>query len=195
MPRAPRLAAILSVTLAVHGCAFAAKPIGMVPPLQALAGASLPSVSAPRALAAPRPLAAPRAATINVKTAGGAATRLWGKSQISNDALAEAVQTALVDSQLFLPLVDRAADYQLVVALEEVEQPDWGVVTTVRVSTRWSLTLTGTTQPLWTDTISAQHTATLLDAVIGTRRCRLATEGAAREAIRVGVERLSRVPL
>ncbi|MDJ0851476.1 MAG: hypothetical protein QNK04_24130 [Myxococcota bacterium] len=190
MSGAPRRPILLCLALAVSGCAFAAQPLSMVPPMPGLAASPL--------LLAATPLpsvAAPQPATLNVRTAGGAKTRLWGKSQISNVALAEAVQAALSDSQLFLPLVDRAADYQLEVVLEHLDQPDWGVVTTVRVSTRWRLTRTGAAQPLWTDTIAAEHTATLLDAVIGTRRCRLATEGAAREAIRLGVERLARVPL
>ncbi len=210
MSRAPRPLAVLAVAVSAGwGCAFAATPLGMVPAPPSLAmmpaapstsgsllstgvPAALPTSGGPLSTRAP---AAPRPASVNVRSAGGAETRLWGKSQISNAALAEAVQSALADAELFLPLVDRAADYQLEVVLERLEQPDWGVVTTVRVSTRWRLTRTGAAQPLWTDVIAASDTATLLDAVIGTRRCRLATEGAAREAIREGIARLGRVPL
>ena len=79
--------------------------------------------------------------------------------------------------------------------LEELEQPTWSLVTTVRLATRWTLTRTGASRPLWTERIDAQHTATLLDAMIGTRRLRLATEGAARRAIHEALERLARVRL
>jgi hypothetical protein len=171
----PGWIAIVSLAVTALGCAFAAEPLAMAPRTAVLGP--------------------PEPATVNVQGAGGASTRLWGKSQISNAALTEAVQTALADSRLFLPLVDRVAEYQLQVVLEALEQPYWGVVTTVRVSTHWTLTRTGTSKPLWTDTISTQHTATLFDAMIGTRRCRLATEGAAREAIREALNRLSLVPL
>ena len=75
--------------------------------------------------------------------------------------------------------------------IERLEQPNWSLLTTVHVHTRWSPSRTGRPDPIWTEYISGRSTATLLDAIFGTKRCRLATEGAAREAIREGVERLA----
>ena len=89
MSGAPRRPAVLCLVLAVSGCAFAAKPLSMVPAMPGLA-------APPLLLATPLPsVAAPQPATLNVRTAGGDRTRLWGKSQISNAALAEAVDVVL----------------------------------------------------------------------------------------------------
>lgn len=174
MARTPLAWACL-ITAACMGCAFAAEPIAMVPDVA--------------------PARKPQAATVNVRGSGGALTRLWGKSQISDAALTEALETALADSGLFVPLEDRAGDYQLEVVIEHVQQPTWSLVTTVTVQTHWSFGLTGASDPIWTGAIVGTDTATLLDAMIGTKRCRLATEGAARRAIRDGVMRLAKLRL
>lgn len=161
----------LGPVLLVLGCAFPTEPASMVP-LRAI-----------RAQAFAR--------TVNVRTDGGSHTVLWGKSQISNSALKQAVLEALVEAGLMLPLEDRMGDYQLEVVLQEIEQPSWSLVTTVNVRTLWILTPTGGQQPVWSEQIAGSSTATLLDAMIGTRRCRLATEGAAQDVIAEAMRQLS----
>lgn len=164
----PLIAGLLGLVL---GCAFPTEPLSMVPRVSGAAQKEL--------------------ASVNVQGLGGARTRLWGKSQISNAALTEAVQRAVAEARVFIPVEDRVGDYQLEVEIERLEQPTWSLLTTVHVHTRWSLSRTGRPDPIWTEHISGRFTTTLLDAMIGTKRCRLATEGAAREAIREGVERLA----
>jgi hypothetical protein len=169
----PRLA-LVPVLLAV-GCAFATTSDGMAP--------------------GPLPGDLPRGPSVNLRAAGGRATSLWGKSQISNAGFDEALARALLQRGLLLPLVDRPADYQLEVDLRELRQPDFSLVTRVELTVDWTLWSTRTGEVLWRDAIHTSHTATPWDALIGTRRCRLATEGAARANIRAAIEQLARLGL
>ncbi len=135
------------------------------------------------------------APTVNVSIGGGEDTRLWGKTQVSNDALREAVIVALARSGLFLPLVDKPADYQLKVTLLEIQQPDWSLATPVRVDAGWTLAETGSGNLVWAKRISTTFTAPFSAALIGTKRCRIATEGATRENIVEAIRKLSTLAL
>lgn len=172
--RHPALAA-LAPALLVVGCAFASTSGGMAP--------------------GPLPAALPGGASVNLRTAGGRATELWGRSQISNAEFDEALARALLQQGRLLPLVDRSADYQLEASLRELRQPAFSLVTRVELAVDWKLWRSATGEVLWRDTIRTRHTATLSDALIGTKRCRLATEGAARANIRAAVEHLTRLDL
>jgi hypothetical protein len=85
-------------------------------------------------------------------------------------------------------------NYSLQVSLVSVDQPLIGFSLTVRISARWVLS-DATGRVVFDDFIRSEHTATVKDAFAAVARLRLANEGAARENIRLGIERLSRVSL
>ena len=158
-----------------QGCAFATTNEGMAPP-------SLRVVRE-------------TGATVNLKTTGGRATRPWGRSQISNEVFSESVAVALVRAGLLRPLIDKAADFQLEAALVELNQPLVSLRSRVDVGIAWKLWRTETREVVWEETLRTHHTTTIADALFGTRRCRLATEGAARANIAVAIDRLSQLDL
>jgi len=173
--RARWIVLVCCSALVAGGCAFPAQAPAIVP-----AASARLSVDAP---------------TVNIRAVGGEATRLWGYPKLSNTAMAEAVSLAVAQAGLFLPLVDRVADYQLEVVLVRLDQKFWGVPTRVGLHVSWSLAKTRDLDRVWGDEISTSHTASVGTALIGTKRSRLATEAAARENIRQAIDRMSALDL
>jgi len=172
---APIALVLLALALPQLGCAFATTSEAMIP-------VQLPALR-------------PGDRSVNLQTRGGRATHLWGKSQISNRAFNEALAHSLVRANLLWPLIDRVADYQLEATLVELQQPSFSLATRVDIGVAWRLWHTETRRVVWDERIRTSDTASLSEALIGTKRCRLATERAARANIREAIERMSRLDL
>ncbi len=168
-----RIAGLVATAALAGGCSFATTADGMAP-------------SIPR-----RVVAEPR--TVNVAAYGGEPTYLWSYSRISDEALTAAMQQALAGSGMLEPLVDRAADYQLDATILEIRQPMFSLATRVELGVLWRLRRGG--EVLWEETIRSEHTTPFSEALIGTKRCRLATEGAARANIAEALRRIEQLQL
>ncbi len=59
----------------------------------------------------------------------------------------------------------------------------------------WTLTRTSTGEKVWQESIKSEHTTTTAEAFAGTTRLRMATEGAVRNNIGLGLTKLSNLPL
>src|SRR5438094_6517729 len=168
------LGAVLSGGL-LGGCGTA-KPEAMVPTAFTLDQKHVSSVSVSRPI-------------------GKEAKAKW-TSQISSEAFREAVAQSLQKSGLFAAVLKTSdADYELQVSYVNGDEPAFGFNMTVDLVTRWILTKKSGGQPLFQENVSSTYTAKMGDAFAGGTRLRLANEGVARENIKEGLRRLSKLKL
>lgn len=136
------------------------------------------------------------AKTVSVAVAGGQETDSMGKSQVSNFTMAQAITDAINASKTFSGVVQgKSGDYMLSVHIVNVDQPSFGASFTVKIEAGWTLQRVDTGAIVWQESIKSEHTATISDAFVGTERLRLATEGAARNNIAAGLEKISTLKL
>ncbi len=137
--------------------------------------------------------------SVTVRTQGGKELHVLDKPQIFNQAFDQAIMESLEKSGPFAKIIGgKDADYLLNVwTIFEVVQPLFGASFTVTMKSVWSLVQgEGNSQKvLMRESIQSSSTATIGDALIGTTRLRLATEGAAQENIRLGIKKLSELSL
>lgn len=132
---------------------------------------------------------------VDVTVGGGQDTSAMGKSQISDDTFQKALVESITKTGVFSQVVQgKGGDYRLNVMIMNMEQPSFGLSFTVKMEAAWSLRRAdGTT--VWQESIRSEHTATTSDAFVGTTRLRLATEGAARNNIKLGLAKISSLKL
>ncbi|MBI1313563.1 hypothetical protein GC176_19910 [bacterium] len=133
--------------------------------------------------------------TVATSVSGGEKTNPLWTSEISSEGYRQALDQTLRESELFSGVSQGAgSDYQLTVRLNKAKQPMVGLGMTVRLSADWLLTRAADGQTVWQETVDSEYTAKFTEHVIGYERLRKANEGAVRENIRIGLERLSAVP-
>ncbi len=134
--------------------------------------------------------------TVATTVSGGEKTNPLWTSEISSEGYKQALDQSLRESDLFSGISQGSgSDYELTVQLSKAKQPMVGLGMTVRLSADWKLSRTSDGQPVWQETIDSEYTAKFTESVIGYERLRKANEGAVRENIRKGMERLSSVSL
>ena len=134
--------------------------------------------------------------SVSVQATGGEKTNPLWTSEISSESFAQAVREGIVESGLFRSVVTNGnGDYLLEVSLIKVNKPLAGFDMTVNLTANWKLTHIATRKIVYQDDISKSYTATVGDAFAGIKRLRLAEEGAARENITEGLNRISRLNL
>jgi hypothetical protein len=134
--------------------------------------------------------------SIQVQVSGGHDTGAWDAPQISNEAFTEALVASIETSKLFTETKeDGNADYLLHVTLLDLEQPIFGASMEVHMEAAWVLINHGNGETVWKKAIKSQYTAGAFDAFAAVARIRLATEGAARNNIKQGIELLSDLSL
>jgi hypothetical protein len=173
---ASRLLALAACAAVLGGCASPATYEAMVP-------TTLTSVKKhPR--------------TVSVDVSGGQETSGAGKPQISNDALRQALAEAITKSQAFTKVVEgKGGNYLLTVSIFNLQQPSFGASFNVKMEAGWTLRRADTGATVWQESIRSEHTATMGDAMAAVTRLRLATEGAARNNIANGLQRMSQLNL
>lgn len=169
------LSTLVLASLLGAGCASPAQSSAMIPV----------SVDLPRK----------HAASVSVAADGGQETKPMETSEISTEAFVEAVSGAIRQSGVFSSVLQGAnADYRLTILIVSVDQPLIGFDMTVKMSTHWKLA-GAKGESVFEDFIRSSHTATVGDAFAGVKRLRMATEGAARENIKIGLQRISALDL
>ena len=120
---------------------------------------------------------------------------MW-KSQVSDSVFSQALVESITKSQVFTRVIEgKGGDYLLTVSLVSMEQPSFGASFTVKMEAGWSLKNNTTGAAVWQESVRSEHTATMGDAFVGTERLRLATEGAARNNIKQGLGKISKLKL
>ena len=110
----------------------------------------------------------------------------------------EGFSTALVESLRKIGLfktveTSGSSAFRLDTTIEDVAYPLQMGNVTVTLQVDWRLIRISDNQVLWHDKILSTYTATVGDAFNGMKRCRLATEGAARQNIEQGLAKLAAV--
>jgi len=175
-PGSRRLAVCILAALAVAGCASPVTHQMMVP-ADLVATRTHPE-------------------TVRVAVNGGNATDGMGKSQISNEEFALALQEAITRSKIFSRIEPGpGAQYLLTTQIVTLDQPSVGFSFTVKMEVGWTLTRADTGKIVWRESIRSEFTAGAGDAFAGVTRLRIATEGAARANIATGLGKISQLDL
>lgn len=112
-----------------------------------------------------------------------------GGLKISDEVFAEALRSSIQSSSIFGGVSDQGP-FRLEAFIGTLSQPMMGFSMTVDMKVSYTLRRGGGT--VWQRTISSSHTSTPGEAFVGVTRLRMATEGAARENIRLALQALSR---
>lgn len=160
-----------------------------------LSGCTSPATSEGIALA-PITVAHRHANSVSVEVTGGRETTALDTSQISNEAFSAALIETIEKTGLFSSVVERnKADYQLSVMIFRLEQPVIGFSLKSNMEAGWTLVRRATDQVVWQEAVETNYVATTEDALIAAERSRLAAEGVARANIRIGIDKISQLPL
>ena len=169
------IAACACVAL-LAGCATPASREAMVPPTVTVAKKHPQSVS--------------------VEVTGGQQTDAMGKSQISNEDFAQALEQAITQSQTFASVGKGAGqNYRLSIVIVSLDQPSFGLTFNVKMEAGWTLKRADTGATVWQESIRSESTAGPSDAFAAVARLRMATEGAARNNISQGLSKISQLSL
>lgn len=117
-------------------------------------------------------------------------------SMITNESFKKALKNSIVNSNLFSEVVDDSdANYLLDVHIANISEPPPGTSMHAKMITNWKLVETEINKVIWQDLIITSHTAGAFAAFVGTKRIKIALEGAARNNIQKGINRLSAIDL
>ena len=120
---------------------------------------------------------------------------MWA-SQVANEDFKAALEMTIERTGLFSRVIRSAnGDYQLDVRLVQLRQPMVGFNMTVEAQTEWRLRHVSSGRVVWQENVNRAFTATVGDAFAGIKRLRLANEGAIREDIKAGLERIATLSL
>lgn len=134
--------------------------------------------------------------SVSVSTTGGGETTATGYSNISNEDLAAAIEDSITKSRLFAQVIKGdGADYKLSVSLISMSKPMFGFAFTIDMEMAWSLVNARTGAIVMRESIKSSYTAEATDAFAAVTRIRLAVEGAARNNIREGLQKMAALPL
>lgn len=133
---------------------------------------------------------------VSVAVTGGKEGGAWSTPTVTNHEFQEALQASLLKFRVFSHVVSSGgADYRLDVRIVDFKQPSFGFNMTASARTEWKLTSVRSGKVVWHDTIAPAFTATVGDAFQGSNRSFLAREGAIRETIKLGIERIAKLSL
>ncbi len=134
--------------------------------------------------------------SVSVLVDGGKETNPMWASQISNPEFQAAIAETLAKNGVFSTIIkDGNSDYLLEVNITALQQPVIGFSFTVSMSTNWKLTSVKDKKTVMEHIVASSYTAGMGDSVIGVKRLRIANEGAARENIKDGVNKISAIKL
>jgi len=173
--RMPQFIFVISVLLLMTGCATPIKPAAMIPVSFVVQNKHDTSVQ--------------------LRVEGGQDTDPMGTYQISGPNFQQAVADAIRTSGVFSHLKESGADYNLTISIISVNQPAFGMNAIVNMATQWKLTRIATSEIVSQELIIRSSVAGMGKAIIGSTRCRIATQGAAQENIKEGILRLSQLKL
>ena len=165
------------------------RTFGALALVAALIAGGCASPSDPKAMMASRVAVENKSqASVAIVVAGGKQTTTMGASQISDADFREALRLSILESGLFLQVVDgKTGKYYLEAFIGDVSQPMFGLSLTVTMEVSYKLIELESKAVLWQKTIATEHTATMSDSITGIRRLRLANEGAARKNIEAAI--------
>lgn len=132
--------------------------------------------------------------SIKVQTSGGSGTGSFDSSNISDEDLKAAIESAITQSGLFQQVIQQGgSEYELSVRITSLRKPLAGFSMTAEMETAWSLVRSSDQKTVLQKAVMTNFTAGVSDAFAGVTRLRMAVEGATRENIAQGIRALSAV--
>jgi hypothetical protein len=117
-------------------------------------------------------------------------------SKIGTAKFLAALTTGIEQSGVFSAVHDAGdSAYDLEVTVMQVKPSYSGLNVVMHLTSRWRLVHAGRKQVVFDEIFERSYKATVGEALAGITRIRKANEGAARESIREGIARLSRLDL
>ena len=133
--------------------------------------------------------------TVTVVVENGREFNPMNLPKLSNEALAAAVTNAIIESKLFSEILPSGGRYALKLYVVNVSQPYAGRTMTAGVEIAWILKDMKAGTVVWKESIQTEKTLTQEQEHIAIKRLRRATELAAKENIKMGVEKISNLQL
>lgn len=174
------LAATLSLTALVAGCATPARTDQMTISATAVSGIALPD-------------ALKGAVAIQDVTGGGETNPLW-LSKVGSAEFERALEASMGAVGMLAP-VRPASRFALTADLRKLDQPLVGIDMTVTATVDYALTERASGRTVYKETVATPYTAKFSEAFLAPERLKLANEGAVRANIQRMIESLSRQPL
>lgn len=134
--------------------------------------------------------------SVVLKVDGGWEEAILGLQLMPNDAVMEALLSAIEESRLFENIASNSeGKYCLLAFIFDIDQPLMGATGTVTVEMAWSLTEIGTDAVIWQESIETTHTTPPEAAFNLRKKSNMAAEAATKENIRIALERISKLQL
>lgn len=119
-----------------------------------------------------------------------------GPAFVSDADLQAAVEEAILTCELFSAVTtDEGADYALRLKVTKFQKPESGLDMTAGLEVLWSVRDARTRAVLWSETITTSHTANTIGSGMLDERLKSSIEGAVRENIQLGLEKVSSLEL
>lgn len=121
-----------------------------------------------------------------------------GSKPVGDDALAQAVRSAITASNLFESVAEQGAetcDWVLAVTVTDLERDSAGLTMAAKATFDWSLRADSAARPVWSQTIVTGYSATPDDTPFVEERGRIATTRAVQENIRRALVALGELEL
>ncbi|MFC1764128.1 hypothetical protein ACFL6U_18895 [Planctomycetota bacterium] len=134
--------------------------------------------------------------SVKITVNGGSKKNELGLPYITNEAFAKALVDSIMNSKLFSEVTKKGnADYLLSIDIFGMEQQPMGFNLTSRIEVGWNLIKTDTGNRVMRKTINSSHTTEYGESFGGAKRLRLATEGAVRENLKMGIKAIAALDL
>lgn len=160
----------------------------------ALAGCASPSIDPSSLVPLDANVQKIHNATVNISASGCHETNPNWLLLVTNENLRQALETSLVRYGVFTRVIqNNDTDYRLDVTLLHLKQPWFGISLTVTAKMSWRLTNSRTGRVLWQQDTICPYKATFSDAVQATNRLEIANEGAIRENIKSGIQKIAKL--
>jgi len=134
--------------------------------------------------------------TVSIATNGGSETTAMDSTNVSDEALKEAITESIARNKLFQKVIQgKQADYQLTVNIINISKPVFGLTFTVQMEATWSLVNLKDNSIVMREVINSSHTTSFSEAFAAVTRLKLAVEGAVKENIQLGLTKVAKLQL
>lgn len=133
--------------------------------------------------------------TVTVTVENGREFNAMKLPKLSNEALGGAVRDAIKECALFSEILPSGGRYALDLYVVNVSQPYAGSDMTAAVEIAWKLKDVQTGRAVWKESIQTENTVAREKAHAAIERIKLATESAAKDNIKLGIEKISHLDL
>lgn len=131
--------------------------------------------------------------SVRIDASGTGKRGFVGRPLVKSQALAHAVEEAVMSAGLFDEVADfGVVDRVLAVTIERLDEPEVGLDQTSAVAMRWRLMTGDRSRTIWEELIRTEETIDSFDELDSENRSSMAIQAALKANIKRGIERMSR---